>query len=84
MDRHRLDPTHALTPLAYPCRACGRHLRMLIVWPFWECPHCHVRLVPADLYPIVAAGQQPTAETPQEPAPQPEDPARTDSELRPD
>jgi ribosomal protein L37AE/L43A len=70
MDRHRLDMTHALTPLAYSCRACGRHMRMLIVWPFWECPHCHVRLIPADLYPIVEAApapapdQQPTQAPP--------------------
>ena len=70
MDRHRLDTTHALTPLAYSCRACGRHMRMLIAWPFWVCPHCHVRLIPADLYPIQAAGQSPAAEKPPSQTPQ--------------
>jgi hypothetical protein len=64
MDRHRLDPTHTLTPLAYSCRACGRHLRMLVVWPFWECPHCHTRLIPADLYPINADGSPAPEPTP--------------------
>src|SRR5262245_40627884 len=50
MDRHRIDPTHALTPLIYSCPACRHRARMRIVWPFWHCPNCSARLVPADLY----------------------------------
>ena len=51
MDRHRIDPTHALTPRVYLCPACARGARMRIVWPFWHCPQCNARLIPADLYP---------------------------------
>ncbi len=51
MDRHRIDPTHGLTPHVYTCPACGKPARMRVAWPFWECPHCQQRLIPADLYP---------------------------------
>jgi hypothetical protein len=30
------------------CPACGEISRMLIVWPFWQCLSCDVRLIPAD------------------------------------
>jgi ribosomal protein L37AE/L43A len=51
MERHRLDPAHDLTPRAYRCPACGATARMRIVWPFWHCAGCDVRLIPADLEP---------------------------------
>jgi hypothetical protein len=49
---------------------------MLVVWPFWECPHCHVRLIPADLFPVDENGRRladPHQSAPAKPAPQRED-----------
>lgn len=51
MDRHRYDEAHHLTPRAYRCPACGASSRMAIEWPFWRCPLCSERLIPADLQP---------------------------------
>jgi len=66
MDRQRVDPTHALTPLVYSCPACHTRTRLLIAWPIWECPSCHERLIPADLYPVSEEGEpvQPPAQQP--------------------
>jgi len=51
MDRHRLDNAHHVTPRLYRCPGCRVSLRMLIEWPFWRCPACRSRLIPADLLP---------------------------------
>jgi hypothetical protein len=52
MSGPRIDGPHNLTPKAYRCPACKAILRMQIEWPFWRCPQCGMRLIPADLYPI--------------------------------
>jgi hypothetical protein len=49
MERLRIDASHSLTALPFRCPACKSVERMVIVWPFWHCPNCQARLVPADL-----------------------------------
>jgi hypothetical protein len=51
MDRPQSE-SPAVTPLHYHCRACGQQHPMLIEHPWWVCPYCHTRLVPADLDPL--------------------------------
>jgi hypothetical protein len=48
---HRLDSAHVFTPRAFRCPACKVVLPMRVEWPFWRCPQCDVRLIPADLFP---------------------------------
>jgi hypothetical protein len=91
MDRQRIDSTHGLTPHVYTCPACHKPARLLVVWPFWECPHCHERLIPADLYPLdKAPDDRPPSESdttkppPQQPGEgQPADPAAPPRESWP-
>jgi ribosomal protein L37AE/L43A len=64
MDRHRLDNAHHVTPRLYCCPGCRISLRMLIEWPFWRCPACRSRLIPADLLPAEAKPQAGPAERP--------------------
>ena len=91
MDRHRIDPTHGLTPHVYTCPACGQPVRMLVVWPFWECPLCQERLIPADLYPVserTPGDIAPQSPDQQIPSPRdllaPPDNAWPQAEVRPD
>jgi hypothetical protein len=43
-----VDAALIVTHIAHFCPACRMGGQMLIEWPFWRCPHCGVRLIPAD------------------------------------
>jgi len=48
---------------------------MAIEWPFWRCPQCNERLIPADLHPRDAGGSTVTiGAAPDTPASVPESP----------
>jgi hypothetical protein len=32
----------------YRCPGCSERSKMMIQWPMWRCPLCHVMLIPAD------------------------------------
>jgi hypothetical protein len=54
------DERPRVTPLRYHCKACGQHHQMLIEHPWWVCPYCRSRLVPADLdLPTLEPGKAP-------------------------
>ena len=36
------------TPGSYRCPKCRDTGRMLVAWPWWICPNCQARLIPAD------------------------------------
>jgi hypothetical protein len=36
------------TPSSYRCPGCRNTVRMQIAWPWWICPNCRSRLIPAD------------------------------------
>jgi ribosomal protein L37AE/L43A len=40
--------TDAVTVEALRCPACQTVTQMVIDWPFWRCPNCRTRLIPAD------------------------------------
>jgi len=39
---------HEITPLSYRCPGCRTAAQMRIAWPWWICPNCQARLIPAD------------------------------------
>jgi hypothetical protein len=54
LETPRVECDCDLTPIPFRCPACGTDSRMCIVWPFWTCPICEARLIPADLPQIDA------------------------------
>jgi DNA-directed RNA polymerase subunit RPC12/RpoP len=48
MSSSGLPVTGQETVREYPCSKCGQDFRMRIVYPFWICPSCGSKLIPAD------------------------------------
>ena len=84
MDNGGPLPSPLLTPRSYRCPRCGTTAPLRVSWPWWFCPQCEVRLIPADLYPVEEKETQPEVAggterrldpgTPHRPVPQPNAP----------
>src|SRR5687767_5586425 len=59
MDNGGRAPSPVTTPRSYRCPACGTNAPLIVSWPWWYCPACQTRLVPADLHPTPEGSTRP-------------------------
>jgi hypothetical protein len=52
MDRPSGDDRQFATPQCYHCTVCDKPQHLLVQRPWWVCPECKTRFVPADIKPV--------------------------------